>query len=75
MRTKDYFITAIALFVSFLGYSVPQVPPGPGNGGLPPPPKGLPLDENITFLFALAILLAGYQLIIFRKNKKTQSEI
>ena len=74
MRTKDFFITTIVLFVSFLGYSQ-DPPPDPIGGGTPPPPKGLPLDENIMFLFALAVLLAGYQLIIFRKNQKTQSKI
>ena len=81
MRTRHYFITAIALLISSLGHAQdvdgPEAPIGPTGDGAPPPPKGLPtpIDENSMFLFGAGALLAGYQFISYSKNKKTQSEI
>jgi hypothetical protein len=75
MRTKDFLITAIVLFITLSNYAqtVPPCPTCPG--GVPPPPPGAPIDGNIWFLYGSAILLAFYQLIISIKNKKTQSKI
>ena len=74
MRTKNFFITVAIVLVSSLVYSAPT-PPCPTCKGEITPPQGLPINGHAYLLLGFAVLLAGHQLIIQRKNKKTQSKI
>jgi hypothetical protein len=71
---KKVFFTKI-LFMLGVFDALADGPPAPSPTGrrLPPPPPGLPIDENIFVLMMTAILFGIY--IIYRFKLKTKTPI
>lgn len=66
-----FFILIVTLFGVMDAFAAPY-PPAPG-AKRPPPPPGLPIDENILFLLIMAILFGIY--IIGKHQLKTKAPI
>lgn len=66
-----FLIFFITLFSVIDGYAAPS-PPMPG-AKRPPPPPGLPIDENILVLLIMAIVFGIY--IICKHQLKTKAPI
>jgi len=67
-----FYLLIFFLFGVFPAFSAD--PPTPRRRGLtPPPPPGLPIDENIFLLVGIAILFGIY--IINKNNLKTKNPI
>ncbi|NDP28452.1 MAG: hypothetical protein GZ087_13665 [Flavobacterium sp.] len=59
----------IYLFGIFSTFAVPH-PPAP-TGKKPPPPPGLPIDDNLFILSIIAVLFGVY--IIYKYQLKTKT--
>jgi hypothetical protein len=57
------FILIVTLLGMTDAFAAPH-PPSPGSKTTTPPPPGLPIDENISFLLIMAMLFGIY--IIYR---------
>jgi hypothetical protein len=68
---NKFFINLICLLGVSLAFAGPN-PPAPTHKR-PPPPPGLPIDENIFIIVLFAILFGIY--IIYRHNLKTNTPI
>ncbi|MGO4817384.1 hypothetical protein [Flavobacterium sp. W22_SRS_FP1] len=71
-------VLVIGWFSVIAGNNPPQPNPmGKNNAAMddsfPPPPPGLPVDENIFVLFSVAILLGTF--IIYKNNLKAKNPI
>ncbi|WP_310560257.1 hypothetical protein [Flavobacterium sp.] len=64
-----FYITLIYLLGIFIAFAKPG-PPAP-NFKRPPPPPGLPIDENILFLLVIALLFGIYIIYKQKINIKT----
>jgi hypothetical protein len=68
-----FMVFAVLLWPSIsLGQGPPPPPSPPGGGGGPPcwPPPCVPINKGLVFLAIAALLLAVYQLRIFRTKTK-----
>jgi hypothetical protein len=70
IANKLFFVTIYLLGVT-IAFAAPN-PPSPG-AKRPPSPPGLPIDENISMVLAIAILFGIY--IIYRYQLKTKAPI
>lgn len=73
---NKFFIIIICLFGVLDVYSTPTPPSPTGKsavGGAPPPPPGMPIDENIFGLIIIAILFGIY--IIYRYQLKVKTPL
>jgi hypothetical protein len=68
---SKFLILVVFLLGILDAFSAPG-PPMP-NGKKPPPPPGLPIDENLIVLFLIAILFGIY--IIYNHKLKTKTPI
>jgi hypothetical protein len=66
-----FFILIVTLLGVMNAFAAPS-PPMPG-AKRPPPPPGLPIDENILFLLIIAIVFGIY--IICKHQLKTKAPI
>ncbi len=67
---KLFFVIIYLLGVT-IAFAAPN-PPSPGSKK-PPSPPGLPIDENLSVLIAMAILFGIY--IIYSYQSKTKAPI
>ena len=70
IANKLIFVTIYLLGVT-IAFAEPKPPPP--NYKKPPSPPGLPIDENISVLIIMAILLGIY--IIYKHQLKTKAPI
>jgi hypothetical protein len=72
MKTIMYrfFVLIIVFFGIANAYSAPD-PPSPKR--IPPPPPGLPIDENVFVLVITAILLGAY--VFYKYHLKAKASI
>jgi hypothetical protein len=66
---NKFFMTALFFLGSIVLFAGPTPPPP--NFKRPPPPPGLPIDDSILILVAIAILFGIY--IIYNHNIKTKT--
>ncbi|MBJ7879543.1 PID-CTERM protein-sorting domain-containing protein [Gelidibacter salicanalis] len=71
VHNKKNIATTLALCISVINaFAYIQEPPMPEarDGGGPPPPVGVPIDNGILILFAVAIIYGVYK--ILKRSKK-----
>lgn len=66
---NNFFIIAMYFFGMFDVFSAPH-PPMP-NGKKPPPPPGLPIDENLYLLLVVGLFFGIYIIYKYQLNSKT----
>jgi hypothetical protein len=64
-----FFVTMIYLLGVSIAFAKPY-PPSPGYKR-PPPPPGLPIDENLFIVLILAVLFGIY--VIYKYQLKTKT--
>ena len=69
------FVVLATFMLGFVNVFAAPDPPMPNgrNQGTPPPPPGLPIDENLPVLLIIAILFGMY--IIYNQNLKIKKSI
>jgi hypothetical protein len=68
------FFVLVTYMLGFVNVFAAPDPPMPNGKGLaPPPPPGLPIDENLPFLILIAILFGMY--VIYNQTLKTKNSI
>lgn len=68
---NKFLIIIVTLFSVMNVFAVPN-PPAP-NAKKPPPPPGLPIDDNISVLLIMGMLLGVY--IMYKYQLKTKAPI
>ena len=72
---KFFKIVFFSLMIFVLGifnaFAANPAPPSPMGRKKPPPPPGLPIDENILTLMFVALLLGIYIIYSFKLKQKT----
>jgi hypothetical protein len=73
MRLIERFFLTIILFMLGVFNALADGPPAPAPTGkkTPPPPPGLPIDENIFILMIIAVLFGIYIIYDFKLKTKT----
>ncbi len=68
---NKFLVTILCLLGVLDTFAIPK-PPSPGGKKFPPPPPGLPIDENLYTVFVLALLFGVYTIYKHQsKSKKT----
>lgn len=65
---KRILTSILLLIISITAVAQEDVPPAPEARGGPPGPPGFPIDDNLIFLFAAAVIYGAY--ISFKLLKK-----
>ena len=74
LKTSSFILVLFQAIIMEAKTNPPQPNPnGRTNNGLPPPPPGMPLDTNLVFLIALAIVLGMY--LIYKNSLNTKNPI
>ncbi|MFV8374829.1 hypothetical protein [Flavobacterium sp. LB1P62] len=72
MRLIEKVFFTITLFILGIFNVLADGPPAPSpTGRKPPPPPGLPIDENIFILMIIAVLFGIYIICSFKLKTKT----
>ena len=66
-----FFSLMIFVIGIFNAFAANQAPPSPVGRRRPPPPHGLPIDENILTLMLVALVLGIYIIYRFKLKQKT----
>jgi hypothetical protein len=72
IESNKFYFLAFSLFGIMNIFAADPPTPSPfGRRRLPPPPPGLPIDENIFILMIIAILFGIYIIYSFKLKTKT----